>query len=110
MRLDISGHHVEITDSIRQAVKQKIEKVASHYPQLDLCSVTITVEKNTQKAEITTQYMGSPITVQAGNHDLYAAIAELAKKFEAKLEHKKGTMKSHLHDKPVIDEPPSMQA
>lgn len=105
MRIDISGHHVDITDGIRQAVHQKLEKIASHYPQLDLCSVIITVERNTQIAEVTTQYLGATIAVEASNQDLYAAIADLGKKFEAKLSHKKGSMNSNRHQKPVLDEP-----
>ena len=102
MHIDLSGHHVEITDGIRDAVKQKLEKVASHYPQLDSANVILTVEKNSQKIEVTTQYMGTTIAVQAEDHDLYAAISACAKKFEAKLSHKKGAVKANLHEKPVL--------
>lgn len=104
MRIEISGHHVDITDAIRNAITSKLEKIESHYPQIDLCSVTFTVERNSQIAELKTQYLGTTIAVEAKNHDLYTAMAEAVKKFDAKLGHKKGMNGAHRHEKVVLDD------
>lgn len=99
MQIHLSGHHVEITDGIREAVSNKFSKVHSHYPNLEALNVIITIERNDQRIEVTTQYMGAPIAVHASDTDLYAAIAECAKKFDAVLSHRKGSIQSHRKDK-----------
>ena len=102
MQINLSGHHVTITDGIRDAVESKFNKVASHFPQLDAIGVSVTVERSAQSIEVTTQYLGAPVAVQATDNDLYAAIASAAKKFESALAHRKGTIKSHSHSKPQL--------
>lgn len=105
MHIDIAGHHLEITDSIRQIVHQKLEKITTHYPQISSFNVILTVERNDQIAEVTTQFMGATIAVEAKDHDLYTAIGDMAKKLDAKLAHKKGAMTSNRHKKPDIGDP-----
>lgn len=104
MQINISGHHVEITDGIRQSVNNKFSKVQGHYPQLDALSVILTVEKHEQKVEAQTQYLGAAVSVHASNEDLYAAIAGSAKKLEAALAHRKGSVKPNIHLKPPVIE------
>jgi ribosomal subunit interface protein len=94
MQINLSGHHVEITDGIREAVHNKFSKVESHYPSLDSLTVIATVERNEQRVEAKTQYLGASIAVQGANHDMYVAIAEAAKKLESALSHRKGTSKA----------------
>lgn len=105
MQINISGHHVEITDGIRESVTNKFSKVHSHFPQMDALSVILTVERHEQKVEAQTQFLGASVSVHASNEDLYVAIAGSAKKLEAALSHRKGTVKSHLHDKPLVEDP-----
>lgn len=90
MQINLSGHHVDITDGIREAVDTKFTKVSSHHPQLDDVSVTVTVDKNEQSVEAKGQYMGAPVVVQSADKDMYAAIASAAKKFDSALGHRKG--------------------
>ncbi|BFM18997.1 ribosome hibernation-promoting factor, HPF/YfiA family [Gilvimarinus japonicus] len=104
MQIQLSGHHVDITDAIREAVNTKFGKVNSHFPQLESLSVTLTVERASQSVEATTQYLGAAVAVQAANHDMYAAIAQAAKKLEAALAHRKGSVKSNRHEKPQLTE------
>lgn len=99
MQINLSGHHVEITDGIREAVNLKFNKVASHYPNLDTLNIILTIERNEQRVEVTTQYMGAPVAVHGSNADLYAAIADTAKKLDAALGHRKGATQSHRKDR-----------
>lgn len=101
MQINLSGHHVEITDGIRTAVQNKFSKVQSHYPSLDALSVVLTVERNQQTVEARTQYLGASVAVQGIDNDLYVAIGEAAKKMESALAHRKGANASHRHDKPA---------
>ena len=103
MHINLSGHHVTITDSIRDAVEAKLAKVSSHFPQLDSANVMLTVERASQSIEVTTQYLGATVAVQAADQDLYAAIASAAKKLEAALAHRKGTLNNRSHTKPELN-------
>ena len=47
MQINIAGHHVEVTDGIRESVNNKFKKIASHYPSLDSISVTLTTGRST---------------------------------------------------------------
>lgn len=102
MQINLSGHHVAITDAIQENVETKFGKVASHYPQLDSANITLTVERSSQSIEVTTQYLGAPVAVQASDHDMYSAIAQAAKKLESALAHRKGSVKGNRHDKPPV--------
>jgi len=99
MQINLSGHHVEITDGIREAVQAKFTKIESHYPSLDTLSVTLTVEPNIQTVEVTNQFMGAQVAVQGANDDMYTAIAEAAKKLDSALSHRKGVTSSHRNGK-----------
>lgn len=103
MQINLSGHHVTITDSIRDAVNNKFSKVNSHFPQLNAINVKLTVERAEQSIEVSGQYLGAAIAVQASNDDLYVAISGAAKKLESALRHRKGASKAHLHDKPALN-------
>lgn len=103
MQINLSGHHVEITDGIREAVQSKFSKIESHYPTLDTLTVIVTVERNEQSVEAKTQFLGASISVLGSNHDMYSAIADAAKKMDAALSHRKGTSGAHKHAKPMTD-------
>ncbi|BCD96253.1 ribosome hibernation-promoting factor, HPF/YfiA family [Marinagarivorans cellulosilyticus] len=97
MQINLSGHHVDITDGIREAVDTKFTKVSGHHPQLGEVAITVTVDKNEQSVEAKGQYMGAPVVVQSSDKDMYAAIAAAAKKFDSALSHRKGTTQSARH-------------
>ena len=67
MQINVTGHHVELTDGLTQAVTQKCKKVASHYPDISTINVVLTVDKNTQTVEATTHYLGQDIVA---NHQV----------------------------------------
>jgi ribosomal subunit interface protein len=106
MKIDVSGHHVDITPGITESINTKLTKVATHYPDLAAASVIVTVERNEQKIEIKTQYRGIPVSVSASDNELYVAIAAASKKFEAALSKRKGSLTANRHDTPdLIVEP-----
>ncbi|TVZ40532.1 putative sigma-54 modulation protein [Alteromonadaceae bacterium 2753L.S.0a.02] len=100
MQINISGRHVDITDGIREAVDHSFAKVQNHFPHLDALSIILTVEKHEQKVEAQTQFLGAAVSVHAANKDLYVAIGNTAKKLESALGHRKGAVKSSIHEKP----------
>ena len=99
MKITISGHHVEITEAIKQAIESKFAKIAKHFPDLMAIDSVITVEPNEQKLEVTTLYEGQKVSVKASGKELYSAIAAASKKLQAALKHRKGVLKKKLNEK-----------
>ena len=104
MQLNLSGHHVDITDNIKEHVKNKMNKIASHYPGIISMAVILGHEKNNHTAEINTTYEGVSISATATEENLYSAIAAAGKKLNASLEHRKGVLKAKQHAKPILTE------
>jgi putative sigma-54 modulation protein len=103
MQINITGHHVELTDGLNKAVTQKCKKVASHYPDISTINVVLTVDKNVQTVEATTHYLGQDIVAKASSDELYKALPEMGAKLQTLLNKRKEITKSHSHNKPEID-------
>ncbi len=105
MKINLSGHHVEISESIRKHINEKFSKIASHFPTLIALDIIISKEHNKHQVEIATTYEGGRISVTGNNDVMYPAIANAVKKLDAALKHRKGQLKANLHTKPDITAP-----
>jgi putative sigma-54 modulation protein len=85
MQLNISGHHVEVTDPLREYVENKFERLQRHFDQITNTHVTLIVEKMVQKAEATVHIAGADLFAAAESEDMYAAIDSLADKLDRQL-------------------------
>ncbi len=92
MQLNVSGHHVDVTEPLREYVETKFERLQRHFDQITNTQVTLIVEKMVQKAEATVHISGADIFAQAESEDMYAAIDALADKLDRQLiKHKEKT-------------------
>ncbi|MAT52800.1 MAG: ribosomal subunit interface protein [Porticoccaceae bacterium] len=85
MQLTISGHHLDITDSIRDYVNTKLSRLTKHHDHITSTSVILSVEKLVQKAEATVHVSGGELFADAQHEDLYAAIDQLTDKLDRQL-------------------------
>lgn len=108
MQINITGHHLDITDSIRKSVHQKLKKLQQQFPDIASIQVILTVEKHEQNAEVITHFLGQDITAKAKSDDLYQAIGEVASKITSLLKRQKEKVKAHSHQKPQPVEEPSI--
>ncbi|WP_372987586.1 ribosome hibernation promoting factor [Marinobacter sp.] len=90
MQLNISGHHVELTPSLKDYVTEKFDKLERHFDHISNCQVTLEVEKVRQIAEGTLHVAGGgEIHAKAEDEDMYAAIDALIDKLDRQvLKHK----------------------
>lgn len=97
MQLNISGHHVELTDSMKDYVSSKLEKLERHFDHISNVQVTLSVEKQRQIAEATLHISGGDVHATAENDDMYAAIDLLIDKLDRQiLKHKeKNVARAH---------------
>ncbi|MDK2778541.1 MAG: ribosome-associated translation inhibitor RaiA [Pseudomonadota bacterium] len=93
MKINISGHHVEITDSLRTYVEEKLSKMERHFDNITNGQVTLTVIKERMTAEATIHVAGADLHAKAENDDMYAAIDQMADKLDRQvLKHKEKTV------------------
>lgn len=102
MNLTISGHHLEITPSLRSYVTSKLERISRHFEQVVDIKVLLTVdnmkEKDLrQKAECNIHVKGKDIFAESSHADLYAAVDELADKLDRQVLRYKDKTQDHHH-------------
>ena len=97
MQLNISGHHLEVTDSLRNYVSIKLERLERHFDRITNINVILSVEKQRKKAESTIQVSGGEIYADAEHDDLYAAIDMLADKLDRQIIKKKEKTHNRKH-------------
>ena len=99
MQLDLSGHHVEVTEAMRGYVLKKFERISRHYEQLIDVHCVLTVEKLRHKAEATVMMSGNKIYADATEHNMYASIDALADKLDRCVKkHKEKASDHHAED------------
>lgn len=95
MQISLSGHHVEITDSMRNYVNEKIDKLDRHFDQALDIHVVLTVEKLRHKAEATLHVSGNSLHADSVQEDMYAAIDGLVDKLDRQGKKHKEKLKNH---------------
>jgi putative sigma-54 modulation protein len=85
MQLNISGHHVDVTDALKAYTEEKLGKLERHYDQITNVHVVLSVEKARQMAEATMHVSGAELFADADCDDMYAAIDLLTDKLDRQL-------------------------
>jgi ribosome hibernation promoting factor len=95
MQLNVSGHHIEVTEALRNYVESKIEKIGRHFDLVSDINCILTVEKLRHKAEATVQVNGGTIYADAIEEDMYAAIDCLVDKLDRRVRKYKEKLVDH---------------
>ncbi|MCI8401027.1 MAG: ribosome-associated translation inhibitor RaiA [Lachnospiraceae bacterium] len=74
MRYTITGKNIEVTEGLRQAVYDKIGKLERYFSRDTDVIVTLSVEKERQKIEVTIPVKGSIIRSEQTSTDMYVSI------------------------------------
>lgn len=101
MRINITGHHIDITDGLKSAVQNSFSKLLKHNPDITRIDVVLTVEKKQQMAESIIHFLGQDIVAKSSSDDLYLSISDLKVKMESLLKKRKATIRSKATRKPV---------
>jgi len=95
MQINITGHHVDITPSLRKYVETKLEKLERHFENVVDVQVILGVEKLRQKAEATVHISGSNLFADDTQEDMYAAIDGLIDKLDRQVKKHKEKLTDH---------------
>jgi putative sigma-54 modulation protein len=95
MNLKITGLHLEVTQPLRDYVEEKLGRVVRHVDNVIDTSVTLSVDKLDQKAEVNVHLAGKDIHAEATANDMYAAIDALIDKLDRQVLKHKGKVSEH---------------
>lgn len=95
MQLNLTGHHVEITDALRKYVDEKFERVQRHFDKVTNTHVILSVDNVRHKAEATVNMSGNNIFAEHIEEDMYAAIDGLIDKLDRQVKKHKEKIKDH---------------
>ncbi len=74
MRIKITGRNIDLTDGLKNAVESKMGKLEKYFtPDTDVY-VTLSVEKERQKVEVTIPTKGNIIRSEQVSNDMYVSI------------------------------------
>lgn len=96
MRIDISGHQIDVTQALRDYVENKLSKLERHADNLLDVHVILSVDKLEQKAEATLNAAGRTLHAEAVSADMYAAIDALTDKLDRQVVKQKEKL-THRH-------------
>jgi putative sigma-54 modulation protein len=95
MQLSVTGHHIEITDSLRHYVGTKLAKIERHFDHMTDIHCVLTVEKLQHKAEATIHVGGGTIHAEQTELNMYAAIDILVDKLDRQVKKHKEKLTDH---------------
>ncbi len=95
MKFVILGKNIEVTEGLKSAVEEKIGKLEKYFNEETEVHVTLSVEKDRQKIEVTIPVKGSIIRSEQISNDMYVSIDLVEEIIERQLK----KYKSKLIDK-----------
>jgi len=106
MKYSIRGEKLEVTDSIREYVMEKLNKLEKYFDNPELVSIKIlfSVRGREQKIESTINSKGYDLRVEVSHSDMYAAIDLAADKLERQIRKHKTKMMSRERAQVVYED------
>ena len=95
MQINLTGHHLAITASLKDYVEGKFQRLERHFENITQIHVILTVEKERHKAEATLHVNRGNLFADAERQDMYAAIDGLIDKLDRQLKKHKEKLTDH---------------
>jgi len=99
MQINLSGHHIELTPSLRDYLQDKFTRIERHFENVTDVQCVLTVEKLEHRAEATIHVSGNSLHAHSVEDDMYAAIDSLTDKLDRQIKkHKEKITDHHARD------------
>ena len=105
MKYSIRGEKLDVTDSIREYVMDKLNKMEKYFDNPETVSVKIlfSVRGREQKVEVTINSKGYDLRAEVSHSDMYAAIDLVIDKLETQMRKHKSKMLSRERAQVVFE-------
>ena len=98
MRFIITGRNIDVTDGLRSAVEEKLGKLDRFFAPETEVNVTLSVEKERQKIEVTIPVKGNIIRSEQVSSDMYVSIDLVEEVIERQLKKYKNKIVDKHHN------------
>jgi putative sigma-54 modulation protein len=95
MQINISGRHLDVSPALRDYCLEKLDKLANHNDLITNAQVTLSIEREIQRAEALMHVNGAEVFANAEADDMYAAIDGLTDKLDRQLLKHKEKLRKH---------------
>ncbi|WP_394128590.1 ribosome hibernation promoting factor [Vibrio hepatarius] len=95
MQINLTGHHVDLTNSMQDYVNEKFQKLERFFDHINSIHVVLKVEKLNQIAEATLHVNQAEIHASSDDENMYAAIDSLVDKLVRQLNKHKEKLNAH---------------
>ncbi len=95
MNIQISGQHLEITQTIEDHINKKFSRLRKHFENMVDIHIVLKVEKITHIAEATVHIRHKNIAATANSEDMYKTINLLVNKLDHQLVKHKEKITGH---------------
>jgi putative sigma-54 modulation protein len=95
MKINYTGHHLEITDALKVFTEEKLHKLERHFDRITAIHVTFNVEKLRQVVEATVLIVKGDLYASAESESMYTAVDELVDKLDKQLIKHKEKIQDH---------------
>lgn len=85
MNLQVTGHHLEVTPSLRDYLTAKLERVTRHFDHVIDISVRFSTEREQRRIEASIHMSGKDLFAESHDTDMYAAIDALIDKLDRQI-------------------------
>ncbi len=85
MRITITGKNIELTEGLKEAVEERLSKLEKYFAPETEVHVTLSVEKERQKIEVTIPVKGNVIRAEQVSNDMYVSIEVVEEIIERQL-------------------------
>ena len=80
MQINLSGHHVDVSEALKNYVESKFVRLQRHFDQISTPNCCIDCRKFNTKSEAKIQVAGAEIFAAAESENMYTAIDLLTNK------------------------------
>lgn len=99
MQIDITGHHLNITDALRDRIHDRLARLNNHRATpISHIHVVLNVEKKRHICDLRTRLDSEEFVASSDDGDMYTAIDRAVDKMERQLQSSKGRKKSRRGD------------
>ena len=95
MKFIIVGKNIEVTPGLKSAVEDKLGKLEKYFSEDTEVHVTLSVEKESQKIEVTIPVKGNIIRSEQASNDMYVSIDLVEEIIERQLKKYKNKLTNH---------------
>ncbi len=99
----VTGRNVNLTDSLRDTIESKLDKLEKYFNKEAEAQVTLSVEKERQIMEVTIPLSGSVLRAEEATTDMYMTIDRVVDKLDSQLrKHKTKLEKNRINNYETI--------